>query len=257
MPDNIRGIMNWNWFITNLFAALLLPPLNMLVIGAIGFWQLKMRPRLGRGSIAGGLLGPGLLSIPYVSSCLLATLQVPPLSISDHDAEAIVILGGGIRSSAPEYGDSATINARTLERIRYGASLCRKTGKPILVTGGAPEGYAAEGPIMRSILENEFGIPVRWVESKSLNTRENARFSARILRQAGVRRIYLVSHSWHLPRAVPEFERKGLEVVPAGTGYVSTDRLGPIDFVPSYLAIANSAFAFHEWIGLAWYRIGG
>lgn len=257
MPDTIWGIMDWNWFITNLFAALLLPPFNMIVIGAIGFWQLKMRPRLGLGLIAGGLLGPGLLSIPYVSSCLLATLQVPPLSTSDHDADIIVILGGGIRSSAPEYDGSATINARTLERLRYGASLYRKTGKPILVTGGAPEGYAAEGPIMRSILENEFGVPVRWVESRSLNTRENARFSARILRQAGIRRIYLVSHSWHLSRAVPEFEREGLEVVPAGTGYVSIDRLEPFDFVPSYWAITNSGLAIHEWIGLAWYRIRG
>ena len=44
--------MSWNWLITNFLAALLLPPLNMLVIGAIGFWQLKMRPRLGRGLIA-------------------------------------------------------------------------------------------------------------------------------------------------------------------------------------------------------------
>jgi len=249
--------MSWNWLITNFLAALLLPPLNMLVIGAIGFWQLKMRPRLGRGLIAVSLVGLGLLSTPYVSSRLLATLQIPPLPTSGHDAEVIVILGGGIQSSAPEYGNGATINARTLERVRYGASLHRKTGKPILVTGGAPEGYAAEGPIMRSVLENEFGVPVGWVESKSLNTRENARFSARILKQAGIRRIYLVSHSWHLPRAIPEFEREGLEVVPAGTGYVSTENVRPFDLVPGYRAVTNSALALHEWIGLVWYRVQG
>src|SRR5690554_2486087 len=161
--------MDWSWFFTNFFAALLLPPLNMLIIAAFGFCQLKIRPRVGIGLIAGGLFGLGLLSTRYVSSRLLATLQVPPLPNSDHDAEAIVILGGGIRSSAPEYGGGATINARTLERLRYGASLYRKTGKPILVTGGAPVGAPVEGPIMRSILENEFGVPVRWVESRSRN----------------------------------------------------------------------------------------
>ncbi|HYE34455.1 YdcF family protein [Methylocaldum sp.] len=249
--------MNWNWFITNLIVAFLLPPLNMLVIGAIGFRQLDKRPRLGRSLIAASLLGLGLLSTPYVSNRLLAALQVPPLPVSGHDAEAIVILGGGIQSSAPEYGDGATLNARTLERVRYGASLYRKTGKPILVTGGAPEGYPAEGPIMHSILEKEFGVPVNWVESESINTRENARFSARILKQAGIRRIYLVSHSWHLPRAIPEFAREGVEVVPAGTGYVSTDSVRPIDLVPGYRAVANSALALHEWIGLVWYRLRG
>jgi len=247
--------MNWNWLITNLVAAPLLPPLNMLVIGAIGLWQLAKRPRLGRVLVAASLAGLGLLSTPYVSSCLLATLQVPPLPAFGHDAEVIVILGGGVQSNAPEYGDGATINARTLERVRYGAFLHRKTGKPILVTGGAPEGYAAEGPVMRSVLENEFGVPVEWVESRSLNTRENARFSARILKQAGMRRIYLVSHSWHLPRAIPEFEREGLEVVAAGTGYVSIERVRPFDLVPGYRGIANSALALHEWIGRAWYRI--
>jgi uncharacterized SAM-binding protein YcdF (DUF218 family) len=247
--------MNWSWFITNFIAALLLPPLNMLIVATIGFWQLDRRPRLGRGLIATGLVGLGLLSTPYVSSGLLATLQVPPLPASGHDADVIVILGGGIQSYAPEYGEGATINARTLERLRYGASLHRKTGKPILVTGGAPEGYAAEGPIMRSVLENEFGVPVGWVESRSLTTRENARFSARILKRAGKRRIYLVSHSWHLPRAVPEFEREGLEVIPAGTGYVSMERVRLFDLVPGYRAVANSAWALHEWIGLVWYRI--
>ncbi|MGX2041685.1 YdcF family protein [Methylocaldum sp. MU1018] len=249
--------MNWSWFAANVAAAFLLPPLNMLVIGAIGLWQLGKRPRLGRGLIAASLLGLGLLSTPFISSGLLATLQVPPLPVSGHDAEAIVILGGGIQMSAPEYGGGATLNARTLERLRYGASLYRKTGKPILVTGGAPEGYASEGPIMRSVLEEEFGVPVEWVERESINTRENARFSARILKRAGIRRIYLVSHSWHLPRAIPEFEREGLETVPAGTGYVSPDTLRLIDFVPAFRAVTNSALALHEWIGLAWYRLRG
>lgn len=185
----------------------------------------------------------------------MATLQVPPLQTFEHDTEVMVILGGGIQSDAPEYGDGASINARTLERLRYGAFLYRKTGKPILVTGGAPQGYAAEAPIMRSILEDEFKVPVGWVESNSRTTRENARFSARILKQAGISRIYLVSHSWHLARAVPEFEREGLVVVPAGTGYASVNHIGLFDFVPDYRAVANSVLAFHEWIGLAWYRI--
>ncbi|BBA34708.1 uncharacterized protein sS8_2763 [Methylocaldum marinum] len=247
--------MNWNWLITNLVAALLLPPLNMLIVGAVGLRQIKLRPRLGRSLIAASLLGLGLLSTPYVSSCLMATLQVPPLQTFEHDTEVMVILGGGIQSDAPEYGDGASINARTLERLRYGAFLYRKTGKPILVTGGAPQGYAAEAPIMRSILEDEFKVPVGWVESNSRTTRENARFSARILKQAGISRIYLVSHSWHLARAVPEFEREGLVVVPAGTGYASVNHIGLFDFVPDYRAVANSVLAFHEWIGLAWYRI--
>lgn len=247
--------INWNWLITNLVAAVLLPPLSLLVLGVAGFGQLGRRPKLGRSLLALSLLGLWLLSTPFVAGRLIATLQVPYVPIAGDEAEAIVVLGGGLYRTAMEYGGGSTLNSRTLERVRYAARLHRRIGKPILVTGGALENLDSEGKLMRAILEQEFGVPVAWMEDRSANTRENARFSAELLRNAGIRRIYLVSHVWHLPRAIPEFEREGFAVVPAGTGYQSFDTLRLFDFVPNASALASSYYAFHEWIGLIWYRI--
>lgn len=247
--------MQGAWLFTHLVAGLLLPPLNLLLLGAVGYGQLRRRPRLGRGLIGIALLGLWLLCTPFVAQRLLATLEIPYRPITGDEAEAIVILGGGLHPDAMEYGGGATLHARTLERVRYGAWLYRKIGKPILVTGGAPEGDEPEGRVMREVLEREFGVPVTWVEERSDNTRENARFSAGILRQAGIGRIYLVSHVWHLPRAIQEFERAGLAVVPAGTGYQPVGEIRPLDFLPNASALGTSYYACHEWVGLLWYRL--
>jgi len=53
-------------------------------------------------------------------------------------AEAIGILGGGLYVNAPEYGED-TLSGSALEGALYGAYLHRRTGKPLLVTGGRPE----------------------------------------------------------------------------------------------------------------------
>ena len=246
--------MGWDWTVPNLIAAFLLPPLNLLLLGAVGVWQLGRRPRLGRCLTGLALVGLWVLCTPGIAKCFLASLEVPYAPLTGGEAEAIVILGGGLYSGALEYG-GRTLNARTLERVRYGAFLHKKIHRPILVTGGASEGGESEGPLMRAVLEREFGVPVAWMEDRSRNTRENAKFSAPLLKTAGIRRIYLVSQVWHLPRAIPEFEREGFTVVPAGIGYQPTGPATLFDVLPNPHALVSSYYAFHEWIGLVWYRL--
>jgi len=101
----------------------------------------------------------------------------------------------------------------------------------------------------------EFGATVKWVESASNNTFENARFSQRMLKKAGVQSIYLVTHAWHMPRAQMAFERAGLHVVPAPTGYHTASRAMLIDFVPNPHALGDSYIFFHEVVGAVWYRL--
>jgi len=246
--------MSTSWLITNFIAAFLLPPLSLLIVGLIGFWQLKRRRGLGRFLIASSLILLWLLSTPIIASYLLDSLKPPPVAFTGQEADAIVILGGGRIPDSIEYGGD-TLGRFTLERVRYGAWLAKKLNKPILVTGGSPDGGIPEGEMMRASLEQEFGIKtVRWVESTSNNTRENARFSAPLLQADGISRIYLVTTSWHLARALPEFEAVGLHVIPAGTGY-SHPGFNPLDWMPNGKALHESGLATHEWIGLLWYRI--
>ncbi len=67
----------------------------------------------------------------------------------------LVALGGGTYPEAPEYGGD-TVSTGSLERLRYAALLYRRSGKPILVSGGNPLGHAtAEATQMRSLLRDE------------------------------------------------------------------------------------------------------
>lgn len=245
-----------SWLLTNTVAALLLPPANLLLVGLLGvFFLARRRATLGKVLIIMSMGGLWLLSLPLVSDALIESLTPPYQALRPEDADAIVILGGGRQRDDIEYGGD-TAKDVTLERLRYGAYIAKKLDKPILVTGGKPTGGAlSEARVMANILEAEFHRPVRWLEERSNNTIDNARFTAKILLESGIKRIYLVSHGWHLKRAIPQFERLGLTVIPAGFNYMPDGPLNPLHFLPSADSLAESAYATHEWIGILWYRI--
>jgi uncharacterized SAM-binding protein YcdF (DUF218 family) len=245
-----------SWFATNLASAFLLPPFNLILLGAAGVLLLRRRPGLGKPLVIAALAFLYLLSIPLVADALLQTLEpAPNRSPLDNDIQAVFVLGGGTYYNAPEYG-SDTVGRFTLERIRYAAWLHRHTGKSILASGGDPVDHgSAEAAQMKGVLEQEFKIPVRWIETDSRNTRENAYNSFAILQDNGVHHIALVTHAWHIPRAAIEFERAGFKVSPAATGYTTRYRTDIFVLIPSAGALQKSYLFFHELIGMLWYRL--
>ena len=72
---------------------------------------------------------------------------------------------------------------------------------------------------------------------------------------AGISRIYLVTHAWHMPRAQAAFEYAGFAVIPAPTGYAVKRNRPPEDFVPSADGFVLSAHFCHEVLGAIWYRL--
>lgn len=241
-----------------LVSLLILPPLGPLLVIFAGLVLRHRRPRLGAGLAWGGLLLALLLATPFTVGLLLRPLESPTaLDLETaRNAQAIVILAGGQRRNAPEFG-GATVNRLTLERLRYGARLARRSGLPILVTGGAPTGQTPEALLMKDALERDFGLKVRWTESASLDTRDNARHSATILKDAGIDRVLLVTHAAHMPRAAAEFRAAGVEVIPAPTAWLG----GPggneevLDFAPGATAAYAGWYAVHEWLGRAAYSV--
>lgn len=233
--------------------SLVLPPGGPLVLVALGvLWQ-RRRPRWGRGLGLAGAAALWLSAMPIVASALVTLLGgAQPLDPQRaRSAEAIVILGGGVRPSAAEYGGD-TLGRLTLERVRYGAWLARRTGLPVLVAGGPPEPTVrAEAALMREALEQEFGVPVRWVEDRSRNTRENAEQAARELAAAGKRRVLLVVHGFDVRRARAQFEAAGLEVIAAPTQVPRWDEIELADFLPSAGALQTTHFALYELLALA------
>ena len=145
-----------------ILAALVLPPSGPLLVALIGLALLARRPRWGAALAWLGVLSLLALSSPWVSHALLrAADQSAALDFAQaREARAIVILGGGIRRNAPEYGGD-TLGRLTLERVRYGAVVARRTGLPVLVSGGSVYGGVAEALLMKRALEEEFGVKVR------------------------------------------------------------------------------------------------
>ena len=246
-----------SWFITNLVSAFLLPPLNLLLIAVLGLWLWHKRPFIARWLLTTSVVLLWLLSTPFFAGAMMHSLEGEPYvtDTSKPLADAIVVLGGGTYFRAPEYGGD-TVGKETLERLRYAAKLSRETGKPILVTGGTPLGNTlSEAEQMKQVLEHEFNVPVKWVEGASDNTSENARLSRQVLKQAGIERIYLVTHAWHMPRAVQAFRAAGFQVVPAATAYTTRYQTDLLEFVPNAYALRDSRIFMHELIGMFSYRL--
>jgi uncharacterized SAM-binding protein YcdF (DUF218 family) len=112
-----------------------------------------------------------LAASPAVSLMLLGSLEhnaaLTPATAKASRAQAIVVISGGRYADAPEYGGD-TSSASELERLRYAAYLQRRTGLPLVVSGGDPLNQGAPAAAhMKRILENEFGVPVRWVARRS------------------------------------------------------------------------------------------
>lgn len=242
-------------------ALVILPPGSILLLGFLGILVGLRWRRLGTGLVLLALAGLLVLSLPPVGRALLAGLEVhPPLEPSllrQSRAGAIVVLGGGRRHRAPEYG-ADTVSCETLERLRYAARLYRATGLPVLVTGGTVYGEAlSEALLMKEALVDDFRVPVQWTEERSRTTWENAQESARLLGADGVRRVLLVTHAAHMPRAIDAFQSAGLEPVPAPTGFhrPPSGERGILEWMPRASALFRSSRALHEYVGRLWYEL--
>ena len=105
---------------------------------------------------------------------------------------------------------------RLRRRVAVGIALYREGAAPLIVMSGGGAGPISEAAVMRDLARNA-GIPetVLMLEPESGNTFENAANTARLLHEAGKRRVVLVSDRVHLPRATRMFRQAGLDVVGA------------------------------------------
>ena len=253
--------MTGAWLLVNAFSALLLPPLNLLILCTIGMLMCRRWPRMGATIARLSLLLLAVLSTTAGARLLIRPLEAmtPVLQVpTAARAQAIVVLGGGRRRNAPEYEGQDVPLASVLGRLRYAVRLHRQTGLPMLVTGGSPGMDAdadAEAELMARVLRDDFNAPARWVEDLSSNTAQNAEYSAAMLRDAGISRIFLVTDALHMPRSERFFVQAGLTVTAAPTNYLARGALIAPDFIPSGGGLSDSYYAMHEWLGLLWYRM--
>jgi uncharacterized SAM-binding protein YcdF (DUF218 family) len=205
-----------------------------------------------------------VLSIPAVGYMAQAALErpYPPSTDMPEDTQAIVVLSGYMLY--PDHiRTKAELGPDTLYRCLHGVKLHQKAPHcPILVTGGHPDGTPPGPPlaeVMRDFLKEQ-GVPEDkiWLETESTTTYENAALSSALLQKQNVRRIVLVTDAEHMYRASLCFQKQGMEVTPSACNHVATKFRGQLeDFLPSPRGAGKFERAFHEIVGLAYYKLQG
>jgi uncharacterized SAM-binding protein YcdF (DUF218 family) len=119
--------------------------------------------------------------------------------------DVIVVLGLGL---LPDGSASRMLK----RRVARGVELLQRGAAPMLLMSGGPrEDYPSEASVMRE-LALAAGVPDAQIalEPWAGTTLENARFSARIMRQRGWSRALVVSEPMHVLRALLVFRRLGI-----------------------------------------------
>ncbi len=270
MIETIRLIESW-----------LMPPGGILLLLILALFLMRVMCRFSRFLLLVATTLLYLLSTPWLKLQLAQHLEVvPPLQeipqIAEDELAAIVVLGGGRNTAAPEYKVNSpegrregalgygqdVVGGSTLERLRYGVYLHRQSGFPLLVTGGAPlDEEIPESQLMADSLWQDFGIGGVWQENRSVNTWEHSRLVPPILKQKGVTMLLLVTHASHMPRSLQVFEQspeaQGMRIVPAPTAFTTKGAMdrGLGNWRPSAGVLSKNVNFLHEWGGMIWYQI--
>jgi uncharacterized SAM-binding protein YcdF (DUF218 family) len=243
-----------------IYSSLLLPPGIFLV----GLLLLAYRSYRRNKAMAKTLVV--IVLVIYISSTGLAADAVihsleskyaPP---AEPRGDVVIVLGGGATLDTPNLGGAGHVSGNAANRLITAALLYHRLGVPVIVSGGKVfESTGVEADISKRILLG-LGIPENKiiVENTSLNTTQNAMNSAALVKQYGFKQPILVTSAFHMQRAVLQFEKAGLKVMPFPTDYLTNaaTKFHATDLLPSAWATCELALGAKEYLGIAaakWY----
>jgi uncharacterized SAM-binding protein YcdF (DUF218 family) len=194
-----------------------------------------------------------LFTTPLAASVLLGSLEHRYSLPAAVQGDVIVVLGGGAIGSTPDVDGIGSLTGTTLTRVVAAYKLHKKTGLPIIVSGGQVfKDSGNEARIAKRYLLS-LGLPESAViaEDKSRNTKENAAYTLDVLKQKGFTQPILVTSASHMPRAAAQFNQLNVQLLPYPVGFLVSQPY-PVtisSFLPSADALLKNSLAAKEYLG--------
>ena len=233
-------------------ASWILPPgIFILAIIAAAVWlHKKYKARRTAGFLCAAALVLYILSTGAAADRLMGSLE-RTYEVPEHpQGDIIVMLGGGAIADVQDVDGVGMLAQSPSSRLLTTLRLHRRCQLPILLSGGQVfSDTGSEAEIARRVLLS-LGVPdeMIYVETHSLTTGQNARYTTEILRREGFVHPILVTSAFHLPRAVLNFEKEGMAVTPYPTDFwvSGNPQLYAIKFAPNASALFTNTVFLQE-----------
>jgi len=202
-----------------------------------------------------------LSSLPITAQFIWRDLekQYPPKALSEFGSyDAVVVLSGML--SPFEYNGTLHVDWGDPDRFFAGIDLLKSGKAPTLIftRGKMPwSNLPAEGELLKSKAV-ELGINESQILLSNIvaNTSEEAEAVAQLISANGIKRIVLITSSFHMPRAKLLFDKQGIDSVPFATDFKATGQtLSWLSFLPSAWGFGRTSEGIREYIGRFYYKL--
>ncbi|MBU3662701.1 MAG: YdcF family protein [Bacteroidetes bacterium] len=205
---------------------------------------------------------------PFIAQTVMGWYEVEPIVLEKTDRFDAILVPSGFAASY-KIDEQLRVNfSDGNDRMLQAIDLYKRGfAKRIIYTGGSDTIFGDYEP--ESKLGKEFmvkcGIPdsAIWIETKSMNTYQNAAFTAKMLTMKNTawqqKRYLLVTSAFHMYRARKCFQKQGFEVTAYSSDLRSIRAKDTIlnTLIPNYGGLQIWTYLLKEWIGLLVYAMKG
>ncbi|MEW6138364.1 MAG: ElyC/SanA/YdcF family protein [Thermodesulfobacteriota bacterium] len=248
-------------FIVKKAISALLQPLGIsliLLFTGLIVWKVKHWSRRGAALIVAGTGLLLVLSFPITSYLLLRGLEAQagsyqnPASLEANGVRYIVVLGGAGSTDGLTPADRT---GPSIFRVLEGVRLWRGIPGSRLVLSGMGFPLEANVPDFMKALPIELGVSADalTIYASAWDTGDEAAFLAGLV---GDSPFALVSAAYHIPRAMRQFQSRGLKAIASPCAFMAKTP-PPLYryFLPDGSALLGSQLAIHEYLGQLWMTV--
>lgn len=252
------------FFLSKILDVLLTPYAwaTLLLLAAIPWTRRSLRRWKRRRAFGiAGMLVLLVFSLEPVANAIVWKMEhdAPSTFRPDVTYDAVILLGGVTDervmavTGQPSYNDNVERLVMTHRLLQEGKA------RVTIISGAAMDPALARFGEARVLGEqlHDWGIAEDRIllEERARNTRENAVYSAEIVRARGYRKVLVVTSAFHMKRAQECFAAVDLPVDTLAVDYRASD--GPKSWLPRAHALATSSSSIRELFGRVIYRAQG